>query len=224
MIAIAAGLLPLVPADVPVDPDAQQAQQWIIAELSKPAYQAAQPSWFDRLSSAFWKWLTSLDFGGGGASWPIMLVVVGVIAAAVVAAFLLFGAPRRNRRSALAGALFGEEDDRSADTIRGAAEAAAARGEWTLAIEELFRSIARGLAERTVVTTSPGTTAREFATRAGKSFPELAERLTAAAGDFDGVRYLGRAGTEAVYRHAAALESDLRSARPTQDTMTVSRA
>jgi hypothetical protein len=142
-----------------------------------------------------------------------------VVAAAIVAAFLLFGVPRRGRRSAATGALFGEEDDRSASAIRAAADAAAAREEWTLAIEELFRSIARGLAERTVVTTSPGTTARDFAARAGSSFPPLADRLAAAASAFDEVRYLGREGTEAAYRETSSLESELRTARPVLEAL-----
>lgn len=204
----------ILSGDVPVDPDAGPARQWIIEELSKPAYQAAQPNWFDQLSAAFWKWLTSLNFGNSGANGIILLVVIVIIIAAIVAAFLLFGAPRLNRRSAVTGAMFGEEDDRDANAIRAAADAAAARQEWTLAIEELFRSIARGLAERTVVTASPGTTARDFAARAGVSFPPLADRLVAAARAFDEVRYLGHDGTEAAFRDVAGLESELRAARP----------
>jgi hypothetical protein len=206
-------------SDVPVDPGAEEARRWIIAELSKPAYQAAQPTWFDRLSAAFWQWLTSLQFGSGGAGWPVMLIIVVVVAAAVIAAFLIFGAPRRNRRSAVTGALFGDDDDRSARAIRASADAAAAAGDWTLAIEELFRCIARGLAERTVVTTSPGTTARDFAARAGGAFPEFAARLGTAASAFDEVRYLGRTGVEETYREVGALEVELRSARPRLETV-----
>ncbi|WP_349899444.1 DUF4129 domain-containing protein [Parafrigoribacterium soli] len=217
MIALLGVTVPQV-SDVPVDPGAEEARRWIVAELAKPAYQAAQPTWFDRLSAAFWHWLNSLQFGSGGASLPVMLIVVIVVAAAVVAAFLIFGAPRRNRRSAVTGALFGDDDDRSARAIRASADAAAAARDWTLAIEELFRSIARGLAERTVVTASPGTTARDFATRAGVTFPALAARLAGAASAFDEVRYLGRTGTEETYRELAGLETELRSARPELET------
>jgi hypothetical protein len=218
---LAGGALPgaMLRADVPVDPDAEQARQWIIAELSKPAYQAAQPSWFDRLSSAIWNWLTSLNFGNSGANGVILLVVIVVVVAAVVAGFLLFGAPRLGRRSAANGAMFGEEDDRSAAAIRAAADAAAARADWALGIEELFRSIARGLAERSIVTTNPGTTARDFASRAGVPFPTLAERLAAAASAFDDVRYLGRDGTEAAFRELARLESELRTTRPVLESL-----
>ncbi|WP_349904337.1 DUF4129 domain-containing protein [Parafrigoribacterium humi] len=222
MIAAIVGLLPLS-TDVPVDPDAGEARRWIIEELSKPAYQAAQPSWFDRLSSAVWNWLTSLRFGDGGAGWPVILIVV-VIAVAVVAAFLIFGAPRFNRRSTAHGALFGAEDERDAAAMRASASAAAAAGDWTLAIEELFRALARGLAERTIVTTSPGTTARDFAMRAGGAFPALATDLAASARAFDDVRYLGRPGSERAYRDIVALEQTLRSAHPELAALAGARA
>ncbi|MCU1524995.1 MAG: hypothetical protein JWO18_1889 [Microbacteriaceae bacterium] len=203
------------PFDVPVDPDAHQAQDWIVTELSKPEYQAAQPTWFDRLSSAFWNWLSSLTFGTGPATQvPVLLIALGVIVAALVGAFFIFGPPRRGRRSTVTGVLFGEDDRRNAADIRRAAEDAASRGEWTTAIEEMFRSIARGLAERTIVTTNPGSTAQDFAARAAVRLPAFADALASAAAAFDEVRYLGRDGQEETYRRSASLESDLRSARP----------
>jgi hypothetical protein len=207
-------MMPL-PFDVPVDPDAAQAQQWIIAELAKPQYQAAQPTWFDRLSAAFWAWLKSLTAGvAGPAQWPLLAALAVVVLAVLVVAFLVFGLPRLNRRSRVAGALFGDGDDRDATAMRRAANDAAGRGDWTLAIEEMFRSIARGLAERTILTTTPGTTARDFAARAGSIFPSLEGALAATAAVFDEVRYLDLEGTEAAYRRAAELEADLRAARP----------
>ena len=208
-------LLSALPGDVPVDPDGETARQWIIQELSRPAYQAAQPTWFDRVSSAFWDWLRSLDLSKAGAiQLPILLIVGVVILATVIAAFLIFGAPRRGHRSTLTGSLFGEHDDRDAETMRRSAEIAAAKGDWTTAIQEMFRSIARGLAERTVLTISPGTTARDCAVHAARSFPALGDRLAQAARDFDDVRYLGRDGTPDAYRRTAALAGDLRAARP----------
>ncbi|MFZ2964893.1 MAG: DUF4129 domain-containing protein, partial [Rhodoglobus sp.] len=58
-----------------------------------------------------------------------------------------------------------------------------------------------------------GTTAHDFAARAGRAFPALAERLAGSAVAFDDVRYLGREGRQEQYRAIAALEADLRSAR-----------
>jgi hypothetical protein len=100
-------------------------------------------------------------------------------------------------------------------TLRRAAERAAASGDFATAIAEAFRAIARGLSERTVLTTFPGTTADGFARQAAASFPESADALRAAADSFDGVRYLGAPGSDAEWLSIAALERELRSARPT---------
>ncbi len=204
-----------LPSDVPVDPDAPDATQWLITELSKPAYQAAKPTLFDRISQAVSDWFASLQLGS--VNGPPALgfgVVIALVVAALVVAFLIFGLPRLNRRSAVTGSLFGEDDARSAARIRQDAERAAAEGNYSTAVMEMFRSIARGLAERTLVTTSPGTTARDFAVRAGLSFPALAEQLAESAAAFDAVRYLDRTGTREQYESIASLERSLRSASP----------
>ncbi|MBK4346408.1 DUF4129 domain-containing protein [Lacisediminihabitans changchengi] len=204
-----------VPLDVPVNPDAGQARDWIIAELTKPEYRAPEPTWFDRLSQGFLDWLGSLKFSvGGAAQGPLLFIVGGVLVAAAVTAYLIFGPPRLGRRSAIVGSLFGQDDSRDAAAMRRAAADAAGREDYTLAIEEQFRAIARALAERTVLTVSPGTTARDFSGRAGASFPSLAGRLATAAETFDAVRYLGRPGTRDGYLELTALDTELRGARP----------
>jgi len=210
----------LVPAAVrlavPVDPTAPDARELLREELSKQEYQAARPTWFDLLA----KWvqdriedLLSGATGGGPPGAPIGIVLV-LIAVALVIAFLVFGLPRINRRSAVSGALFGEDDFRDAAGIRAAAESAAARGEYELAITESFRAIARGLAERTILTVNPGSTARDFSERAGVPFPALAADFAAAAIVFDDVRYLDRPGTREHYDQVAALEKLARQTKP----------
>ena len=202
-------------AGVPVDPDAPEAKNWLIDELAKAEYRAAQPTWFDRLSSAVSDWLQSLRFGSAdGPPGVGVLIVVLVVVAALVVAFLVFGLPRLNRRSAVNGSLFGDDDARDAASIRRAAESAAAAGDYALAIAEIFRSTARGLAERTVLSTSPGTTAHDFALRAAGAFPDFRAALGEAATAFDEVRYLDRPGTRSQYEAMADLELALRSARP----------
>jgi len=210
------GALPgLLPFDVPVDPDAAEARDWIIAELAKPEYRAAEPTWFDRLSQAFLDWLGSLTFSPGGAlQGPLLFVVGGILVAAAIVAYLIFGPPRLGRRSTVVGTLFGDDDSRDSAAMRRAAADAAGRQDYTLAIEEQFRAIARGLAERTVLSVSPGTTAHAFAAQAGSAFPALASRLSGAAETFDGVRYLDRPGTRDGYLTLTALETELRTARP----------
>jgi len=200
---------------VPVTPDGPQARRWLLDELAKAPYQAAKPTWFDLLAKAVKDWLTSLFVPSNGALAPVLILVLVVVGIALIAvAFLVFGLPRLNRRSAGGGELFGEADRRGADALRSAAEVAAASGDWTSAIQELFRAVARGLAERTILTVEPGTTAHGFGERAASVFPAERHRLRAAATVFDRVRYLGGAGTREEYAALASLERDLRSARP----------
>jgi hypothetical protein len=204
--------------DVPVDPDAPVASDWLATELAKPQYQAAQPTLFDRIAKAIADWLASLRVGEvHGAPAFGLIVILLVIVAVIVVAFLIFGLPRFNRRSKVRGSLFGDDDDRDSARIRRDAESSARRGEFTIAIVEMFRAIARGLAERTIVMTMPGTTARDFATRAGAVFNDHADELARAAVVFDLVRYLGRVGTADQYEQVAKLERELRALRPAHD-------
>lgn len=211
----------LLPFDVPVDPDAPEARDWVLDELSKQPYQAAKPTLLDLIAQQILTWFGDLiDFltstGGtpGGAGSLGFLAILIPVAMLVVLAFLIYGIPRLNRRSRVTGALFGADEDRDAATMRRAAERAAAAGDYTMAITELFRALARGLAERTLVTTHPGTTAGEFARRASAVFPDAREALAGAARDFDAVRYLGRDGTREQWDALAGLERRLRTARP----------
>jgi hypothetical protein len=209
----------MIPGTVPVEPDAPEAREWLIGELAKPEYEAARPNWFDVAAQAVWDWISSLFEGGFGGPPVVTLVLLGVLlAVGVVLAFVLFGAPRLNRRSSGVGGVFGERDERDAAELRHAAEAAAAGGDWTLAVEEMFRAIARGLSERAVLTASPGTTAHDLAERAGVAFPGFADRLRDAARVFDEVRYLGVPGTAERFQTVASLERELRAARPLSET------
>lgn len=203
-------------AEVPVQPDGPEGRDLLIDELGKPVYQEARPTWFDLLAQAIGDWLNELLSQLGEGSGPTFLVIVVLLlTAVVVVAFLLFGRPRLNRRrSAQPEGLFGDDDRRAAAELRASAERAARSGDWTTAVEEMFRALARGLAERTLVDLYPGMTARGFARRAAGPFPDAREALASAATDFDAVRYLGRAGTAEQYERLAALERDLRTARP----------
>jgi len=203
-------------ASIPVDPDAPTATAWLRDELAKPPYQAARPTWFDRVSKAFFDWFSSLGAPSGAGLGPwVPLVVTLVIVAVVVVAVLVFGLPRWNRRSALQHDLFGRNDARSADELRRAALSAASHKDWNLAISEMFRALARSLVERTVLFATPGTTAHSLAERAATAFPEERVSLQTAATLFDGVRYLGVEGTESGFLSLAALESALRTRTPT---------
>lgn len=201
--------------DVPVDPTAPEARDWLIDELSKPEYAAAQPSLFDRLSQAFFDWLMRLFQPGASVptDWIPVAIVVAVVLAIVVA-LLVWGLPRLNRRSSATQGLFGDDDTRTADELRRASERLAANGDWTNATLDRFRAIARDLTERTIVFVSPGTTAHDFAGRAAEAFPDSSERLLSAARTFDELRYLGATGTAENYEFLRSLDAALSTRTP----------
>jgi Domain of unknown function (DUF4129) len=201
---------------VPVQPDGDEARRWLLDELAKQPYQASKPTPVDLAAQAFFDWLGSL-FRSQGDPTPTVLLVVAltVVVALVVIAVLLFGIPRANRRSRGAGAgLFGEDDRRTAAELRAAARAAAAAGDFSLAVLERYRALARDLHERTLVEVFPGTTAHAFAREAAGVFPDEATELAHAADAFDGIRYAGRSGARDQAERVAALDDRLVAARP----------
>jgi hypothetical protein len=204
----------VLPAAVPVEPDAGTARRWLLDELAKPAYAAAQPTVFDRAVQAFLTWFGGLFDVRGSSTPPVLLAIaIALVVAVLVVALLLFGLPRINRRSGV-GALFGDDDRRTADEMRRAAEAALAQGDFSLAVLERFRALARGLDERTLVAVFPGTTASAFAVGAARAFPHEHGELRAAAELFDGVRYADEAATREDVLSVFALDDRLAAARP----------
>lgn len=201
--------------DPPLDPDAPEARRWVLDELAKPEYRAAEPTAFDLFAQAVRDWFADLFAGAGGLPTPALaLIAVLVVAVLVAIGLLVFGLPRLRRRAAAPVPLFDDGDVRDALALRRAAAAAAAAGDWALAIEERFRALVRSLVERELVRVHPGTTAHGIADAASGPFPERAADLESAAADFDAVRYLARPGTEAQYRRVTALEAELAATRP----------
>ena len=202
-------------AEVPVAPDSDQATGWLINELSKAPYQAARPTLFDRASKAFTDWLDSLTVGDGDwAPTVLYAVLIVLVAAAIIAAIVVYGLPRLNRKSRHDDLLFGEAEYRTAAQLRDAAEQAAAREDFTNAIADMFRSIARGLAERTLVSMTPGTTAHGFAVQATHVLPDHRVELENSADIFDLVRYARKPATRQQYEQLRALEARVRVAKP----------
>jgi hypothetical protein len=201
--------------DPPVTPNGPTAQGWILGELSKNEYAASRPTPFDIFATDVRNFLNSLtapSVGGVPGLGPLILVIL--IAVVLVIAFLVFGLPRLNRRSRITGELFGDDDQRSAAQILSAARAAAATGDYSLAVIEGMRASARVLAERTLLTMYPGTTAHAFSRQAAVLFPGSATQLEQTAAVFDRVRYLGARGTEAEWRDTERLAGELRTIQP----------
>lgn len=201
----------------PLTPDGDEARDWAEQELSKPGYDIAEPTPFDIVARAvgeFFARLFSTELSGGWGS-LVALIAGIVVVIVIVAAFAVWGVPRASRRSpAETTALFGESERRSAAELRAAAASHAHAAEWEAAIVLRFRALARGCAERGVVDTPPGATVHAFARAAARAFPDLAERLEAAATAFDDVRYLRRPGTPELYRSVAETDAAVVAARP----------
>ncbi|MGO2111955.1 MAG: DUF4129 domain-containing protein [Pseudoclavibacter sp.] len=204
-------------AQVPLDPDADDASNWVTEELSKQEYVSAQPTIWDRAVQLFWEWVDSLFDGVLGApADPTAMLIVLVVVVGVILLAIFVGRPALARRSAVSSdrRVFLEDDARTAAELRTAAEKAAAGGDWTLAVAERFRAIARDLGDRTLIAVRPGSTAHDVARRATVPFPGEGDALQRAASDFDDVRYLDREGSEAAWRRTRELDDRLAAAKP----------
>ncbi|MBD3942051.1 DUF4129 domain-containing protein [Microbacterium sp. NEAU-LLC] len=201
----------------PLTPDGDEARRWAEDELSKPVYDIAEPTPFDRIARAIGDFIASLFDPQVSGGWGSVLAIVAtaVVVIVIVAAFLIWGMPRVTRRAAARPPLlFGEQEHRSAEALRTAAAERAGAADWDAAIVLRFRALARGCFERGVVDPPPGATVHGFARVAGRVFPQSAARLEDAAAAFDDVRYLRRPGTAEVYRLVASVDDEVAGARP----------
>jgi hypothetical protein len=207
----------LADAVPPLTPDGDEAREWAERELADPAYDIAEPTPFDRIARAIGEFIRSIFSPEVSDGWASAFAVVAaiVLVIVIVAAFLVWGMPRATRRAAAsAPVIFGQAERRSATQLRAAAERHAGAGEWDAAVVLRFRALVRACLERGAVDTPPGATVHAFARAAGRAFPDVADRLEAAADVFDDVRYLRRPGTADAYRLVAATDDAVAAARP----------
>ncbi|MEU6814707.1 DUF4129 domain-containing protein [Streptomyces sp. NPDC046860] len=200
------------PVTVPRDPAREAARR----ELAKRMYHENDPGLLQRALDAFWEWLGRLLARAAsatpGGSLGLLVVVLCVIAV-LAALWWRLGTPRRT--PAPAAPLF-DEVPRTAAAHRSAAEAHAAQGHWTQAVQERMRAIVRSLEERALLDLRPGRTADEAAAEAGRALPGQADGLRAAARLFDDVTYGGRTADQQAYRRVALLDDALERARPAE--------
>ncbi|WP_030242039.1 MULTISPECIES: DUF4129 domain-containing protein [unclassified Streptomyces] len=198
------------PLTTPRDPAQEAARR----ELSKRMYHENDPSLFQRALDAFWDWLDRL-FSAASTATPGgtlgLVVIILAVVALVAALWWRLGTPRRRPTSS--AALF-DDRPRSATDHRSAAEAHAAQGHWNQAVQERMRALVRALEERALLDVRPGRTADEATAEAGRALPAHADRLRAAARDFDDVTYGGRTATEQSYHRIAELDRDLERTKP----------
>lgn len=210
------GLIGRLPFDVPVTPSPEQAHQWAVDELSKDVYNQRESLW-----EMFTRWLSerfnSLQGIGSNDSRLITIVVVAVLIAVVIA--ILFAVRRAGRLSSAVGSRRGStevllDDARSAADMRSAAQVAAASGNFSLAVVERFRAIARSLEDRTILEERPGRTAREVCFDATPRLPQFADDLRWAADLFDVVCYSEADADRNQYERMVLLDDAIAAARP----------
>ncbi|GAA2326854.1 DUF4129 domain-containing protein [Streptomyces kunmingensis] len=214
MLRAAAGLTSAGGDEPPVTIPRGPAREAAEHELSKPAYHENDPSWFLRALNKFWEWVDKLFDAASGVApgGTLGLVVILLAVVAVAAAFWWrLGTPRRSPTSA--APLF-DDRPRSAAEHRAAADAHAAQGHWNQAVQERMRALVRSLEERALLDPRPGRTADEAASEAARPLPGHADRLHAAARDFDDVTYGGRTGTPDTYQRLTALDTEVERTTP----------
>ncbi|MEU8350048.1 MULTISPECIES: DUF4129 domain-containing protein [Streptomyces] len=201
--------------EVPVRTPRLPAREAAERELSESVYHQNDPSLFRRALDRFWEWLDTLFDAaagvtpGGPAGLAVILAVVLLLA---VALRLRLGPLRPGPESP--GALFPDDRPRSAAEHRAEAERHAAAQRWEQAVQEHTRALVRSLEERALLTPRPGRTADEAATEAGRPLPGHADRLRAAARDFDDVTYGGRRTTAETYARLRDLDQEIRHSKP----------
>jgi len=199
-------------AAIPVDPDAPTAQRWAREELLDPVYHQ-QRSLLSRLLDWISQQLSGLRTPAAFDPVAVALVVAAVVAVVVIA-FLLNGPVRRSRKVASDRRVLDADDVRTAEQIRAAADAAAAREDWTLAVVERFRALVRSLEERTVLDVRAARTAHEAAQAAAGRLPGLGDELVSAGRLFDDVAYGHEPASRDDDRRLADLDARARGTRP----------
>ncbi|WP_104101376.1 DUF4129 domain-containing protein [Arthrobacter sp. 08Y14] len=197
---------------VPVLPDADQGREWAEQELSRPVYQAAEPTLLER----FWQWVgnffTELLNGIAGFDPTIGVLLLAVGAAAVLAAAVFLVRPRLNARRRRE--VFDSGEVRIAVDHRRLAEEAAARAEWDTAVTERLRAIIRSAEERVVLEPRPGRTAAEAGHILAGSFPSALDEIMWLARRFDDVRYGHLPATSGDAQRAGVLDALLERLSP----------
>jgi uncharacterized protein DUF4129 len=183
-------------------------------ELAKPIYQqgtSLTERILEKIINFFGRLVQQVNTTVPGGWWA--LIVLGALAVIVIGVVLARLGPislaHRVRRSAPLG-----DGVATARDHRERARELAAAGDWSGAIRESLRGIAKDLEERAILPPRPGRTADELAAEAARAMPGYGGGLWSAARLFDDVCYGERPGTAEGYARLRELDAAIRSARP----------
>ena len=201
-----------LPADVPVELGREEARELARRELADPAYDAEPPLLQQVVAWIIERIQELIDRTAGALSGSVGRADPRRGARARRHPGHPAHGPTRAARDALRSAFPTER--RTAAEYRAAADAAAARQDWSSAVIERYRAVVLGFEERGLLDPRPGRTADEAAAEGGAVLPELASGLRAGSILFDAVRYGGRTATAADDALMRRLDKDAIRARP----------
>ena len=218
-------LFGLVPLDVPIGIDRDEAQRRAAEELAKAKY-GGTPPWVSDVADRadrFLQWLVDLYLGllanqdptgNVGVNWGCVIAVVLLITAVGVVVWRV-GLPRwrRSRRDATVEV----DATRAAADYRTLAEEAAQRGDWAGVVRDRFRALVRELEVQTILDVRPARTAWEAAYLASRSLPGSTAALREAAESFNAVVYGDRRADAATYRRMVEVDAEVTAAAQTAD-------
>jgi len=188
------------------------AQRLARTELSKAIYHPHE-ALIQRILGAVYQWLIDLFQSANSAPggwWG--LVVLAALAVIVIAVIMTRIGPVARRRRRADDQIQGARAV-TASEHRSRAGRLASAGDYSAAILEIVRAIARQLEEQGVLAPQIGRTAGEFANEAGQALPGEADALREAARLFDDVCYGQRPGTPDGYQGLRTLDTRIAAAR-----------
>lgn len=203
-----------LPGDVPLVPDADEAQRWAQEELAHKVYQDAKPGLAEQIAalvrSAFDEFLNNVGAPSGNFA---LAIAIGALLLAIVAVVFIIR-PRLNRTVAADQDVFAGKQQLSAEQHRALARAAAASHDFHTAISEQFRAIVRAAEERDVSLPALGRTALEIAVELQRAFPAHGQALLTSADIFNAVRYGHLTATAAMFEELVLTDRAVAGSKP----------
>lgn len=217
----------LIPLDVPIRIDRDEAQRLAEVELAKNKYDSGPPEWLNKVGEwleKLFNWIVSLlnwsararqPGGGGGINWGFV-IAVGVLLILIAIVVWKVGLPRWRKPT--------DSDDgldldptRAPSDYRSTSEIAAQQENWAAAVRDRYRALVRDLEIRTILDVRPARTAWEAAYSAARVLPDSTEDLYTGADLFNDVVYGDRPAGEQHYLTLVGIDTRVLAAADRTD-------
>jgi hypothetical protein len=208
----------LLPLDIPVGLEREEARRRAVEELAKAKY-GGRPGWLDEAAQRLFRVLERLYLlyerfagaqrAGGGISWGFVAAVV-VLLVALALVIWKVGLPRWRSRDRTGAVEL--DSSTPADDYRSLAEGHASRADWQAAVRDRFRAVVRELETRTILQVRPARTAWEAAYSAIRVVPTSQTPLFQGADLFNRVVYGDEPADELAYAKMTAIDQEVMAA------------